>query len=72
MLPNASVTSAVKQLLTLRVMFGFLVPTTNCGLRRRAIRLESSTYVIGSVTVSNFLTPAFFDELAPAKSKFDH
>jgi hypothetical protein len=34
--------------------------------------VESSTYVIGSVTVSNFVTPAFFDELAPAKSKFDH
>jgi hypothetical protein len=34
--------------------------------------VESSTYVIGSVTVSDFVTPAFFDEQAPANSKFDH
>ena len=34
--------------------------------------VESSTYAIGSVTVSNFVTPAYFDDLAPAKSKFDH
>jgi hypothetical protein len=34
--------------------------------------VESSTYTIGSVTVSNFVTPTFFDDQAPAQSRFDH
>jgi hypothetical protein len=34
--------------------------------------VESATYVIGAVTVSDFVTPAFFDDQAPAGSRFDH
>jgi hypothetical protein len=34
--------------------------------------VESSTYVIGNVTVSDFLTPAFFDDQPLAGSVFDH
>jgi hypothetical protein len=34
--------------------------------------VESATYTIGKVTVSNFVTPAFFDDAPLAKSKFDH
>jgi hypothetical protein len=34
--------------------------------------VESATYTIGQVTVSNFVKPAFFDEAPLAKSDFDH
>ncbi len=34
--------------------------------------VESSTYAIGDVTVSDFVTPAFFDDQPVAGSKFDH
>jgi hypothetical protein len=34
--------------------------------------VESATYVIDKVTVSNFVTPAFFDDLPAAHSIFDH
>jgi hypothetical protein len=34
--------------------------------------VESDVYTIGNVTVSDFVTPAFFDDAPLADSKFDH